>query len=254
MGEGICRCLPHPVLVAGDFNSWAEEWGSRFTNTRGGAVLDWAAGLGLLLLNRGSNSTCVHSRGEPIVDLTWASPRAADLVRTWRVADRESFSDHLCIEMVLTATPWEVLARRHRQRGENPPRRWALAKLDQDKLMAAALVEAWSDPPDLVDTGAETEEIGDMAERMCDMAMPRSKPAPRRATYWWNEEIEDLRRNVNVARRGLLRARRRVGGEDKSTAEARGEYLAARCSLRTTIGRAKAKAWEELLAELDRDP
>jgi len=24
MGDGIRRCLPHPVLVAGDFNAWAE--------------------------------------------------------------------------------------------------------------------------------------------------------------------------------------------------------------------------------------
>ncbi|XP_067212239.1 uncharacterized protein [Linepithema humile] len=123
MGAGIRRCLPHPVLVAGDFNAWAQAWGSRYTNIRGEAVLDWAAGLGLLLQNRGSNNTCVRPRGESIVDLTWASPRAADLVRTWEVANRESLLDHLYIEMVLTATPQEVLTRRHRHRGEKPPRR-----------------------------------------------------------------------------------------------------------------------------------
>ncbi|XP_067217272.1 uncharacterized protein [Linepithema humile] len=53
MREGIRRCLPHPVLVAGDFNAWHQEWGSRLTNIRGEAVRDWAAGLGLLLQNRG---------------------------------------------------------------------------------------------------------------------------------------------------------------------------------------------------------
>ncbi|XP_067211680.1 uncharacterized protein [Linepithema humile] len=208
IGAGIRRCLPHPVLVAGDFNAWAQEWDSRFTNIRGEAVLTWAAGLGLLLQNRGSNSTCIRPRGESIVDLTWASLRAADLVRTWEVANRESLSDYLYIEMVLNATPQEVLTRRHRLRGEKPPRRWALAQINQDRLVAAALVEAWSDPPDLVDTGAEVEEIGDMC----------------------------------------------ACGEDKSTAKVREKYLAARCSLRTAIGRAKAKVWEELLAELDRDP
>ncbi|XP_067216847.1 uncharacterized protein [Linepithema humile] len=94
MGDGIRRCLSHSVLVAGDFNAWHQEWGSRYTNIRGEAVWDWAAGLGLLLQNRGSESTCVHPRGESIVDLTWASPRAAQLVRTWGVVDRESLSDH----------------------------------------------------------------------------------------------------------------------------------------------------------------
>nr|XP_012227646.1 PREDICTED: uncharacterized protein LOC105675229 [Linepithema humile] len=220
-GEGIRRCLFHPVLVAGDFNAWAQTWGSRYTNSRDQAVLDWAAELDLLLLNRGSENTYVYPRGESIVDLTWASPRAAHLVGTWRVADRESLSDHLYIEMVLTATSPpprpEVLIRRHQQRGDKPPRRWALARLDQDKLVAAALVETWSDPPDLVDIEADAEEIGNMAERICDAAMPRSKPAPRRAIYWWTEEITDLRRRVNAARRDLLRARRRAGRENDST-------------------------------------
>ncbi|XP_067205363.1 uncharacterized protein [Linepithema humile] len=140
MGAGIRRCLPHPVLVAGDFNAWNMAWGSRRTGKRGENVMDWAAELDLQLLNWGSKSTCVHPRGESIVDLTWASPRAARLVESWGVTDRESLSDYQIIEMVLTATPREVLLRRL-QRGNRPPRRWILAKLDQDKLEAAVLVE-----------------------------------------------------------------------------------------------------------------
>lgn len=62
-----------------------------------------------------------------------------------------------------------------------------------------------------------------------------------------------LKRQTTQARRDLLRAQRRAGGEKERTAKARGVYLAARYALRLAIGRAKAKAWDELLAELDRD-
>jgi len=116
----VRRCLPRPVLVAGDFNAWAEACGSRRTNLRGRVLLDWTAELDLQLLNRGSESTCVGGRGESIVDLTWATLPAARLVRSWGVVNQKTLLNHLYIEVVLLATPREVLLRR---RGGNtsPP-------------------------------------------------------------------------------------------------------------------------------------
>lgn len=43
-------------------------------------------------------------------------------VESWEVLDTESLSDHLHIEVVLTATPREVLLHRQ-QRSNRPPRR-----------------------------------------------------------------------------------------------------------------------------------
>ena len=40
-----------PVVIAGDFNAWAEEWGSVRTNRRGRAVLDAVATLELEIAN-----------------------------------------------------------------------------------------------------------------------------------------------------------------------------------------------------------
>jgi len=80
---GIRRCLSHPVLVAGDFNAWAVAWGCRQTKLRGEILLNWAAELDLLILNRGS--TCVRARGESVVDLTLATPLAARLVSSWGI-------------------------------------------------------------------------------------------------------------------------------------------------------------------------
>ncbi|CAB0035837.1 unnamed protein product [Trichogramma brassicae] len=48
-----------PILVAGDFNAWATEWGSRETKPRGRALLNALATLDVLLLNTGSKPTFV---------------------------------------------------------------------------------------------------------------------------------------------------------------------------------------------------
>lgn len=63
-------------------------------------MLDWATSLGLVCLNDGRASTCIRPNGESIVDLTWASPLAADRVGNWKVLTNvESLSDHAYIEM-----------------------------------------------------------------------------------------------------------------------------------------------------------
>ncbi|XP_078051518.1 uncharacterized protein LOC144477658, partial [Augochlora pura] len=57
VGRCISRCQPLPVLVLGDFNSKATAWGSPRTDSRGLEVLEWAVGLGVVLLNTGSVHT-----------------------------------------------------------------------------------------------------------------------------------------------------------------------------------------------------
>ena len=46
-----------PIVVAGDFNAWATDWGSRCTNTRGWSLLEALARLNVDLANTGNVST-----------------------------------------------------------------------------------------------------------------------------------------------------------------------------------------------------
>lgn len=59
----IMRSLPGRVLVMGDLNAKSALWGFPVTNPKGEALVDWAAELGLICLNRGSAQTCVRQRG-----------------------------------------------------------------------------------------------------------------------------------------------------------------------------------------------
>lgn len=144
VSDFLSRARSGSLLVLGDFNSWSREWGSRRTNARGRKLGDWARGEGLLLVNRGSAPTCVRSRGESIVDLTFASAGIARRVSKWQVRGEETGSDHLYISMVLS--PPLGATRRILQDGEGPPR-WALRSLDPGGLLAALCAVAWGDTP-----------------------------------------------------------------------------------------------------------
>lgn len=115
-------------------------WGSRQTNPRGVILEEWAAELSLILLNRSRVSTFVRRTGESIIDLTWASPSAARMVRSWGVAEHEEhLSDHRYIRVVVEVAPRNI----RRPPGEFPRPRWATKRLDEDALMASVISAAW---------------------------------------------------------------------------------------------------------------
>lgn len=248
----VQRRLPEPLIVAGDFNAKNRLWSSRLTDRRGRVLEDWAAVLGLVLINQGSSSTLVRPQGESIIDLTWASPSAADRIDNWRVMSQETLSDHLYIRMRVDVTRRGVLNSRPAGGGDPPPKRWALRQLDTDRLMAAVLSETWPGAETPLEVEGQVEWLGAMMARACDFAMPRVRPRPRRAAYWWTEEIAELRRTSVNARRRFTRERRR--GPSESVDEALEGYREARKSLSAAIRKAKAKAWDEQLLTLDSDP
>lgn len=83
----------HPAIIAGDFNAWATEWGSKSTNTRGTILIEVFARLDVILANSGNTSTFRKNGSESVIDLTFAS---GSLMRNinWRVSERYTFSDH----------------------------------------------------------------------------------------------------------------------------------------------------------------
>lgn len=264
VGECVRRCLPRQVLVLGDFNARSTQWGNPRTNSRGRMLTDWAAGLGLLLANRGSASTCVAWRGSSVVDITWATPGLLRRIRDWRVAEGvETLSDHLYILMEVALGAEEDAGRRRRP-GESrrrPPPRWRLKERDKEMLRAATIVSAWSwDARRTTEQGSIDEEAEELRRYMtaaCDASMPRSVPGGGRdhGTYWWTAEIAEMRENCVRARRRFLRARRRrLTRDEEEISSLYEEYREARRALQREIKAAKARCWTELIEEVESDP
>ncbi|XP_011874031.1 PREDICTED: uncharacterized protein LOC105565438, partial [Vollenhovia emeryi] len=212
-------------------------------------VVDWAARLGLHILNVGTTSTCVRPQGESIIDLTWSSPAASGWVTSWRVAEEmEILSDHLPIEVERRRAP-----RRRTAEGQRP-RRWAVRKLDPDRLEASLEAALWAGGSQPRDIGEEALWLRRAMTAACDSAMPRATYTARRSAYWWTEEIAEQRRSSVRARRALQRARRRRGTTDAQLENLNEEYKELRASLRLAIRKAKERAWEEMILSLDEDP
>lgn len=208
LADCINQRTARPKIVAGDFNSKSQMWGSARTDTRGRAVEKWAAQSGLTLINTGKVSTCVRQGGESIIDLTWASPAAARKITGWRVAeDRETLSDHKMIEFTLSPSVINQDMRTKLKRTEKEPR-WATKKLDTDRLGAAIEAALWTQNWEGLQNLPERVKWVQDLMMACDLAMPRTKVTNKRPAYWWSDELAQLRRLSVHANRTLSRARR----------------------------------------------
>ncbi|XP_011147563.2 uncharacterized protein LOC105188041 [Harpegnathos saltator] len=235
----------------GDFNAKSELWDPRRDDRRGEVTIDWAASLGLHILNEGSKSTFVGSRGESIIDL-WATPAALRRVWTWRVADElEILSDHLLIEMELSVTPNGL---RPSQTKEPRPGRWSLAQLKKESLEISLEGSTWPRQREGQDLDSEVMEVMDILAQVCDATMPRVRSCSKRSAWWWSDHIATLRRRSVYCRWAFRRERNRLNPDPEATLAARQEFCKAAVELREAIGAAKGRGWNNLLLSLDADP
>ncbi|XP_066900968.1 uncharacterized protein [Halyomorpha halys] len=116
-----------PVVIAGEFNAWATEWGSQSTNRRGEILLEAFAKMeDLVLANTGSNPTLMRGGRSSVIDLTFVS---AILLPTTncQVSDVYIHSDH---QAILT-TIWNREPRVIRH--ERCAVRWKTRKFGRDR-------------------------------------------------------------------------------------------------------------------------
>lgn len=133
-------------------------------------------------------------------------------------------------------------------------RRWCLKKLDTDLFRAAIIAKYWSPcRPPVDNVNAIAIWLREAMHQLCDVAMPRSRPFPKRkSVYWWNFLLSEFRLACNQAKRKLTRSRRKNGPSRIMHDEQM--YKKTRKTLRTEIAKAKANSWEELNKTINSDP
>ena len=236
------------IVVGGDFNARAVEWGMPSTNSRGKYILDFAARAGLVVLNEGDTPTFRRpgQRGT-IPDITLASESLLDRISDWRVLEDYGASDHQYIA-------FDVLdENRQRQTASREvPRRWNTNRLDVVKFTEVISRGALVDPAIHGEAGTEAlvTSTMELIVSACDRSMPRRKPRRgKQPVYWWTPEIAELRKTCLRARRAATRARIPADRVRKTEA-----YKAAKKTLRRAINRSKADSWRRLRDDVDSDP
>ena len=61
------------IIIAGDFNVWAIEWGNRCTSARGCCLLETFASFPVALMNDRRGSIFRRARSSSIIDLSFVS-------------------------------------------------------------------------------------------------------------------------------------------------------------------------------------
>lgn len=230
----------HPLLIAGDFNAWATEWGSRETNARGECLLDIFSALDVVLLNTGSTPTFSRNGRSSFIDLTCTSASFVCHVTNWYVSDKFTYSDHQAIfyEVVATNT--------RRKKGKSQLATWNHRSFDRDSFITM-LEEK------ITFLGTAEEKASQLMEFItdaCDASMTKCfRGRHNVAVYWWNEEIANLRRACLRTRRLAQRAR-----DHPSVEVRRQEHRDAKRILARAIKKSKRESWMKLCEEVEEDP
>ena len=93
--EEFAREASSNIIVAGDFNAKAIDWGMSYTDSKGEATLEMASRLGLVVLNVG-NTTTFRRAGynQTIIDVSFAFEGLSTRVTKWYVMEDFTASDH----------------------------------------------------------------------------------------------------------------------------------------------------------------
>lgn len=200
------------ILVAGDLNAKAIEWGSKFTDSRGKALNEWMATENLTLMNDGKVPTFCRNELFSNPDVTMCSENVAGTVENWRVLDEiESLSDHLYIS-------YEV-GNRIEETPTTTGRKWNVQKID-----SARLIQSFKQEMRNITT---PEELMKVLETACTHGMPVKKIPQKNKVYWWNDSVKEARKKCIKARRKYTR-RRRVDAGSSVTIALHGTYADAR--------------------------
>ncbi|XP_043862801.1 uncharacterized protein LOC122756649 [Drosophila santomea] len=149
------------VVIAGDFNAWAEEWGSVHTNARGRTLQEAFASMDVALLNTGTEHTFSRAGAGSVVDLTFCSGSLFQRAQL-SVSNVYTASDHdITSRGSFTAPP----AKRH---------------FNPKTLQRDAFLRESGSP---------------------DIASMRVSRSHREPVYWWTDKITEARRTCLRARR-----------------------------------------------------
>ncbi|XP_076546291.1 uncharacterized protein LOC143305678 [Osmia lignaria lignaria] len=215
------------VIVAGDFNTKAVEWGME-PDSRGRRVMEMASRLGLVVLNSGQTSTFRRpGYRQTIVDISFSTEALEARVHDWRVIEDYTSSDHQYITYsVRHRAPRRVYA-------AQPRYQWRADRADHEALFHA--LELGKPSLESIPRGTDPRK---KAERLASQTMAHIQRASA------------LRGRCLRLRRVAQRARRREDVAPQSTAD----YKAARRELRHAIRVSQRRCWQQLGDDLNRDP
>lgn len=227
------------VLIAGDFNAWAVEWGCPRTNSRGRVLLEAFANLDIALLNEGNEHTFSRNGFGSIIDIAFASSNVLSSIK-WGISDVYTHSDHNAILIDYLNSPRKTIHHPYKE-----VHGWKCHIFDREMFRACLVNEKIEGPPE---EAAKT--LISKVTQACNMSMIKRKPGrQRKPVYWWSENIAQLRRECIRARRDFTRSR----GHSVNV-EMQENLRLKRKELKNAIKKSKKECFLKICDDLDASP
>lgn len=227
------------ILIAGDFNAWATEWGCPRTNTRGKVLLEALAVLDIVLLNTGNQNTFNRNGGGSIIDIAFASSDIMSSIK-WKISNIYTHSDHEAIIIDIQNNPSIQCQLTHKKNHG-----WKSDPFDREMFHACMLsLKIEGNPSEM------SKKYIKRVTEACNMSMKRRKPGKYKdEVYWWNEEIANLRKDCIKARRKFTRTRGRP-----ENALHHENLRNAKKALKTAIKQSKRSCFLDICDDLENNP
>ncbi|XP_035723442.1 uncharacterized protein LOC118442207 [Vespa mandarinia] len=209
--EDALQEIQGDLIVAGDLNAKALEWGEARPDSRGRRIMEVASRLDLSVFNTASTSTFRWpGYRETIPDVSLVNEHLMARVADWQVIEDYTGSDYQYILFDVHDRRPAVTCVKC-----DPPR-WNIARMEREMLSSVieeglrsqqSTSASLSPPAQTRLISAATMQLIQMA---CAIAVPKNgTKRQRRPVYWWTNEIADLRKKCLKLRRLAQRAKRR---------------------------------------------
>lgn len=227
-----------PVLIAGDFNAWAIEWGCPRTNPRGRVLLEALSALGVVLMNIGNEQTFSRGVGGSTIDVTFASSSIAERVH-WSISDQYTHSDHSAIIIDVAHGQPHVNTTTQSLTG------WKANTFDKNVFAIVMESMVLEGPAE-----AMANQLINGITQACNASMvKRSRSANKQPVYWWNDEIANMRIDCIRARRLYTRSRGRPENSLHHQV-----FKTKRRAFKLAIRKSKRRCFLEICDEVENNP
>lgn len=228
---------PREAVVMGDINSKSPEWGSPVWDTRGEYWSEWLAELNLIVNNTGNAPSFVRGDSTSYIDVTCSSQKLARRITEWKIMEKEAMTYHQHI--------YFEIGPKHKktQLTENIKPVFYKEKFKTEIRTRMQGLE-----------GATVRSITLLLAEATKASSSNTQTGNnRKAPYWWNQEIDEKRRECTKIKRKLTRLRICRSVPQNVRENLHIEHKRLRKELRGLIIRSKRDHWQQTCSALNED-
>lgn len=220
---------PGEKLIMGDFNAKSPLWGSPTGDKRGEYFSEWLSTLNLNVLNDGIRPTFIRGQTKSYIDVTCCTKGIQKDISAWEVLDDETGTEHQYISFEIGK-----ITGKNKNKKSKPFCDW-----DAFKEIINIRTEKGISNPGRLESIVREAYLASSKTRIIS-----------RTPFWWDETIEDKRKECIRLRRVVTRNK---GKSPRNPNPDQENYKRSKKELKALINKSKNKKWEDLCYELEND-